>query len=165
MRQEVRDGLHFVQDLRSPFIGDAHDQGVRQVAAAFFLTQGKDVRAGSVGNCVRVAEVLISVSQRMKGKKVQGAMRHEDQMLGVELLTDRSNEFCIERCEMALGCGEQWLLEAMSISGTQAKLRNRKAQEVKKVPDPLDYAARVDLDRFRFTPWGHEPIADGIVFD
>src|SRR5260370_12815528 len=145
--------------MRSPCIRDSHHQGVGYGTARFFLAQGKDGCAGRVGNRVRIAEIFISVPQGMKGEKVQGAVRHEDQMTGFEMLADRSNEFCVKGCKVALRRGEQRLFKTVSVSGPHAKFRKLKAEQVEKVDDPGDHADRGDLDRFAGHYRSYEPIA------
>jgi len=39
----------------------------------------------------------------MEGKKVQSAVGNEDQVLGVEMFADWSDEFCAEGFQMAVG--------------------------------------------------------------
>ena len=103
MRQKRGNGLYLIQDLRSPLVGDPHDQGVGHVVADFFLAKSKDGRAGRVGNCVDIEQVFVSRSQSMEGKKVQGAVRHKDQMFGDKVFADGSNKFRVERFQMTLG--------------------------------------------------------------
>src|SRR6267143_6557572 len=103
MRQERCDGLHLIQDMRGALVGDSHDQGVGHVVARFFLAKGKYCRAWRIGNRVRVADVFIAISQSMEGKKVQSAVGNEDQVLGVEMFADWSDEFCAEGFQMAVG--------------------------------------------------------------
>src|SRR5229473_5235087 len=101
----------------------------------------------------------------MEGKKVQGAVRHKDQMFGVEVFADGSNEFRVERFQMTLGRREQGLLEAVSISSAHAKFRKLKAEQVKKVHNARDYADGGDFQRFACDHNGYKPIARGVILD
>src|ERR1700719_675949 len=101
----------------------------------------------------------------MEGKKVQGAMRHEDQMLGFELLSDGSNEFQVKRFEVTLRRGEERLLKSVCIGSAHPKFRKLKPQQVEKVDDPREHADSGDLDRSARDHRGNESIAGRIVFD
>jgi len=165
MRQELCEGLHLMQDVWGTVIGDSHHQGVAHLAVRFFLAKGKDGGARRVGDGVRVAEVFLSVSQGMKWKKVQRAMWHEDQMLGLEVLSDGSHKFCVERRQVPLSRGEQRLLKTVRIRGPHAKFRKLKAQQVQKMEDPGNHADRGDFDRFSRNHSGDQTIPRRVIFD
>ncbi len=103
---------------------------MRHVLVGFFLAQGKHRGARRVGNGVRVTKVFFSAFQGMKGKKMQRPVRHKNQMPGIEMLTDRSDQFSVKRFQVALRRGKQRLLETMSVRRAHSKFRELKAQQV-----------------------------------
>src|SRR5437879_6498117 len=101
----------------------------------------------------------------MERKKVKGAVGHKDHVFGVEVFTDGSNDFRVERFQMALDGGEQRLLKAVSVSSAHAKFRKLKTEQVKKVHNPGNNADRGDFQRIARHHNGYKTVTRGIIFD
>lgn len=91
LRKDCGDGLNFGQDLRGALVGNTHHQGGGRATRPLLLAEGKDGGAGSVGNSVGIAEIGVAVLEGMKGKEVEGAVGHEDEVLCIQMRKERGN--------------------------------------------------------------------------
>lgn len=167
--KDTGDGLHFGEDVRRTLVGDAHDQRgfcvVVTASGGLFLAESKDGGAGCIGDGVRVAEIGVAIFEGMKGKKVKRPVGDEDQMLGVEMRTQRRDQFGVKSFEMALGGEQQGLLETLRVGCAHAEFGELKAQEMEEVSDAGQDGDGSDLDGVASDDGGHEAVAGGIVFD
>ena len=96
---------------------------------------------------------------------MQCAVGHENQVFGVEALAQRSEQLVVERSQVGQ-CGiQQWFLEALRISGANAKLRKLKPQKVQKMGYSRYQAHRHYLNRFGIDQDRDQAIPRRIVFD
>ena len=78
------------------FVGYAEDESVAGGIYFFRLAVGVDAGAGRVRDGVLIDEVAVSVMKGVEGHVVKQAMLHEDDVTGLEQMTDGRDEFLIE---------------------------------------------------------------------
>ena len=109
MRQEGRDGLCFMQDLRRALVGDSKNKRTRARAGRFLLTPGENRGTGSVGNSESIAEIFFPVSQRVERQEMERTMGHNNEVLALKKWAEGRNEFLVERFQMTMRGAEKRL--------------------------------------------------------
>lgn len=159
------DRLDFAENLRSAVIREAEDEGAAGGGLRLFLADGEDRGAGSVGDGVGIAEIGVAGFEGMKRKKVKRAVRYKDEMFGVEMGSERSDQFGIESFEMALGGLEKRSGELLGVGLTHAELGELKAEKLKEMDDTGVNGDRSDGDGIGSEDGGEEAVAGGVILE
>ena len=165
MRQEGRDGLCFMQDLRRALVGDSKNKRTRARAGRFLLTPGENRGTGSVGNRKGIREILFPVSQSVKWQEMERAVGHDNEVFSLEKWAQRRDELAIERFQMTQGGAQKRFFKPPDIFAAHAKLGELKSQQLQKMSDARQHGHGHNLDFLARDDRGYEAITSRKVFN
>src|SRR5258708_8115095 len=113
--QPFRYGPGFFGDMGRVCVGYAEHQRWSSRSTGLAIAKDEYAGTGRVRHSEALIEIALAIVKRMKWKIVQQSVRHNDNVIALNVPADRSDELIVELLQMGPGCAQELPGEALGV--------------------------------------------------